>query len=387
MLPITSASSHHHPIAEHEHRGAAKRAVLPPTVSGTPEVLGVVSDPTLNRDSCTSVRVGGDGARSLWTCRDSSNYGSPLTFFVSSTASWTESNADGTPKVADGVLSMRGANSAPYFPIGAPECGPSGNCADGSRYAIWPDSAPLPVPTTAAGYALYTWINHAHIRGITAVETNLATTLYRSDVSADLASGAAGDSADADVLPPVTVVDDAFWPAGGIAYGSYGSVVDGDTAYLYGKLNSSSTGVALAKVPVASIEDKSAYRYYHGGSGTWGDSAAAIGDGSAAVPRAGTGGQGTFYYSAYFGAFVWIGGAAIFPSADFYVATAPAPEGPWSEPALFYSGELGTGPLPAYSLQAHPGLSADAGNGNDIYLTYTKVDDVYSTPLIRVVWA
>lgn len=370
---LLSGSSGATPLDSYPHseKHHAKRAITP-VVAGTPEVLGVASDPALDRDSCTSVRV---DARSLWTCRDTSNAGTPLTFFVSSTASWSDFNSDGTPKVENGVLSMYGSNSVPYFTIGSDLCGPGGNCDDGTRYAIWPNSRPLPVTNEDGSYSLYTWINQAHLQGLTLLNPDSAATLYRSDV-------AAGDTSDA--LPPVTVVDETFWPAGSILYGNYGFVVYDNTAYLYGAL-SNSAGIAVAKVPVGSIEDKSAYSYFTN-SGGWSTTAPGITDTDAAIPNAGTGGQGTFYYSSYFGSFVWIGAPAIGVNADFYIATAPSPEGPWSEPVLFYSGAVGTAPLPAYSQQAHPDMSEDAGNGKDIYLTYTKVDDVYSTPLIHVVW-
>lgn len=104
-----------------------KRQSTTPVLSSA-TVLGLLSDPTWNRDSCTSVGLFG---REFWTCRDSQS----STAFISSSASWTDFNSDGTPS-----LTMYGTNSdeVAYFPVQADECGGSaGACPDGTRYAIW----------------------------------------------------------------------------------------------------------------------------------------------------------------------------------------------------------------------------------------------------------
>jgi hypothetical protein len=51
------------------------RAVLgfSPTISGHPQVLGLVQDPTINRDSCGSTLF---GKRALWVCLDSQPFNS-----------------------------------------------------------------------------------------------------------------------------------------------------------------------------------------------------------------------------------------------------------------------------------------------------------------------
>ncbi|KAF7324102.1 hypothetical protein MKEN_00632600 [Mycena kentingensis (nom. inval.)] len=89
--------------------------------------------------------------------------------------------------------------------------------------------------------------------------------------------------------------------------------------------------------------------------------------------------------------FVYIA-ADSFPNANFYISTAPAPEGPWTEPSLFYQGSVGNGSLLTYSSVAHPALTD--GTGNYIFLTWTKTmfnptgtGDVYEQPLVRVDWA
>ena len=43
--------------------------------------------------------------------------------------------------------------------------------------------------------------------------------------------------------------------------------------------------------------------------------------------------QGTFSESALWNKYAWIGGDG-YPNANFYLATADAPEGPWTEPTV-----------------------------------------------------
>lgn len=142
-------------------------AILPtrdfsPTV-GKATVVGNVADPAINRDSCGSTRI---GDRAFWTCRDSQPYdsnGVPVLPIWSSSASWSDFNADGTP----GLQQYGGDGSRnPYFPYTAGECNgnSAGSCADGSRYAIWPDSPPLVASTVNNIVTAYTWIRKSHIK-------------------------------------------------------------------------------------------------------------------------------------------------------------------------------------------------------------------------------
>lgn len=92
-------------------------------------------------------------------------------------------------------------------------------------------------------------------------------------------------------------------------------------------------------------------------SGAWPSSQPALGDTAATIDNASAGGQGTYYYSNPWQSYVWIGQATDSVSADFYITTASAPEGPWIEPFKFYSGVDGNYSLGAYTLQANPDLS------------------------------
>lgn len=367
----------------------SKRAVNP-TVKGTPQVLGLVTNPSLNRDSCGSVRF---QDRDFWTCRDTQTNdanGNPELQVVSSTASWTKINDDGSPSLetlldgSEALLMYGDYNKEVFFPLQSGQCNDNtaGSCGDGSRYAIWPDSPPMVVSGADSGViTAYTWILNSKINSDFSTDTpDPSVTLYK--VTYDPSS-----VTDDNTLPSVSVVDGAFWEQDAIPYGAYGNIVRDGTAYLFGK--SSNGHIALAKVPAGSVEDKSQYQYL--AYGAWSSTAPSKDDDNANIANASAGGQGTYYYSDAWQSYVWIGQAAISVSADFYITTAPDPAGPWEQPKQFYSGETGTADLGAYSHQAHPGM-VPSGN-NEIYITYTKTDhsdasdfDIYSTPLILVEW-
>lgn len=359
-----------------------------PTVSGTPQVLGLVQDPTINRDSCGSSRF---GSRAFWTCRDSQPFdsnGVPTLPVYSSSASWTDFNSDGTPELQSisgygtGLLMYGNNNEQPFYPILADECNDNtaGSCSDGTRWAIWPDSPPLVTSEGSDGSIVaYTWIKQSHITSSLGVENpDPPVTLYRVNYDPSTA-GSSG-------LPTVTTVQENFWESTDFPYGPYGGVVSNGYAYIYGQ--NAAGSVALAKVPVDSVEDKSAYQYYI--DETYITSNPGVNASGINIPNVSAGGQGTFYYSSVWSLFVWIGQASDSVSADFYVTTSPSPEGPWDTPTHFYSATNGNYFLGAYSLQAHPDLLSSSSE-NAIYLTYTKNDytnnaNYYTTPLILVQW-
>ena len=108
------------------------------------------------------------------------------------------------------------------------------------------------------------------------------------------------------------------------------------------------------------------------------------------IPNVSAGGQGTYYFSYYWNKWVWIGQEVYSVSSRFMVTTTDNIEGPWEQPVFFYQGHDGTYELGAYTLQAHPGLSASGyADSNAIFISYTKSDteaQIYSTPLVRIIW-
>ena len=333
---------------------------------------------------------------SFWTCRDTQlfekNGSVQIAPVITSTASYTnlDGNGDpalqnfpaGVPPLNGTVLRQYGENSIKqaFFPVLADECSPpSGACANGPRYALWPDLPPMVAERHDNGSIVaYTWIKKSLINpDLSTVVPYPATTLYRVDYNPNQGTGSR--------LPQVSVINENWWAEGDIPFGDYGNVVRDGIAYLYGQANGTT---ALAKVPASSVEDKSAYRYYVDGS--WTKTMPSLGQSGINITNANAGGQGTYYYSDPWESYVWIGGVNA-PGADFYITTAPKPTGPWILPQHFYSGVNGDYFLSAYSLQANPALISNSKN-NSIFLTYTKNDlnaqniNVYSTPLIYVEW-
>lgn len=245
-----------------------------------------------------------------------------------------------------------------------------------------PDLPPMVTSSSPrGGVTAYTWIRQSHIRSdLSTVTENPASLLYRIDYQPSTFSYAS----DSQVLPEVTVIAENFWEEDEISFGNYGNVVRDGIAYLYGQAEGIT---ALAKVPCSQVEDRSAYLYWV--DGEWTAEMPSIGQDGINITNANAGGQGTYYYSDIWQSYVWVGGRQAVGS-DMFITTAPAPEGPWIEPFLFYSGVDGNYFLSAYSIQAHPGLSRKGVN--ELYVTYTKNDldaqgiNVYSSPLVYVEW-
>jgi hypothetical protein len=178
----------------------------------------------------------------------------------------------------------------------------------------------------------------------------------------------------------MTLVEEHFWDFSQFGYGVYGSLTYNDYLYLYAQAPSG--GIALAKVPTDSVEDKSTYQYYN--NNAWStEMPANVNATSAYLTHPGAGGQGTYFYSGYFSCFVWMGQPSESIAPDLWVSISPAPEGPWIEPYFLHAFPDGTGTFGGYSLQAHPDLVQDP-KSNVMYITYTKVDKDYATPLYQL---
>lgn len=362
-------------------------------------LLGDAVDRDLQRDSCGSVKW---GSRALWTCRDTEFlvnqsipalvYNSSLLAFASSSASYTNFNADGTPAIIavtddqygyDHELVMYGNNHLEsFYPLTDDECNDNaaGNCGDGTRFALWPSVPPTVTSTDDSGsITAYTFIRVEHITNqLGVVDPDPPTSLYKLT-----------SSSDDNTLPAVTLVNQNFWGLNEFAYGDYGVMTHDNTLYLYAE--TSQYKIALAKVPTSSVEDSSAYQFYV--DGTWSSSKPAnVNVTGAYLDHPGAGGQGTYFYSEYYNTFVWLGQAAASVSPELYVSTAPAPEGPWIEPYLLHTFPSGNYTLGAYSFQAHPALVSDLSS-NEMYVSYTKNNAlgdnfaVYETPLYKVEFA
>ncbi|KAJ7259549.1 hypothetical protein B0H12DRAFT_1014274 [Mycena haematopus] len=334
-------------------------------------------DDSLNRDSCSSSRW--TDSVVLWVCRDSqvinATSGNPEDPSIANTASFSPlpSNPK-NPKTL--VLTTPVPFGSLFYALEADECPPLGLCSDGSRWVGWPNTGPVVTFSGLNGAVnAYAFIARQHLSGLS-VEATPGYSLYR------VVSQHAGP------LPTTRVEISGFWPGTQIGYGTAASVLHNGFAYLYGPTPNNQLAVARAKLQglSGSLENKSIYEYYV--KGAWTKTVPLYNDTTIALPNT-SAKQGTMYWSPKWQSYVWIGGDS-FPDANFYISTAPEPEGPWTAATQFYSGSVGNGSLPAYSAVAHPSLTD--GTGNYIFITWTKTrpapsgEDLYDTPLVRIDW-
>lgn len=367
-------------------------AVYPKVKSST--LFGPVTDPSLVRDSCGSTAWNTN--RLLWVCRDTQDMGTdglPEFPAFSSSASYTNFNKDGSipwQPIAENdfgytsELIMYGKNhNKAFYPLTYDECNDnqSGQCGDTSRYALWPNNPPMITDINADGSILaYTWIPKTHILpNLASLDSNPAASLYRVFWQPE------AEGPKSSKLPQAELVNETFWGDDVLLYGTSGNIVRNGTCYLYTEARSG--GLALAKVPVGGVEDRSQYNFWV--NGAWTTEMPNINDTSIGI-AATAGGQGTFYYSDTWESYVWIGQQGGTVDPDFYITTAPNPMGPWIAPQHFLHVQTGNFTLGAYSMQAHPGLRANPWT-NDIYISYTRNDvidnkNLYTQPLYHIEW-
>ncbi|ORY26763.1 hypothetical protein BCR39DRAFT_540125 [Naematelia encephala] len=371
----------------------------PNPVVKTATLYGPISETEpvyLDRDSCGSTKW---GDRVLFVCRDTevykdlANRSEGVTAFFSSSASYIDINSDGSlsfvpftpePGTPDSEshfnysLPAYGANNnKAFYPTQPDECdAETGSCDNNStRWVIWPDSPPLVSSEGADGtIKAYSWIKKAYITdSLGVIIENPAISLYRLDYSPSI-------QGTGDVLPAVTLVNEEFFHENQWTYGDFGNIVIDDTAYLFAATGNGTT--SLAKVPIGSEEDVSAYQYFV--SGAWTSTMPSINDPNAII-IATSGGQGTFYFSQPWNSYVWIGQAVNDGSLTFQITTAPAIEGPWTVPKTFFS--VASSPGLVYSVQAHPAFLSDPSI-NSVWVSYTVAINNYGydTILYKFDW-
>jgi len=286
----------------------------------------------LNRDSCGSVAFGNNPStgnpRVLWTCRDTQGLSGKEKLgsgFVSSTASWTDvtnwgqkaktSNPSNTnPQQPVGPLyqgsnvpniTQYGAvlNQGSFYPPGPNECGSTGFCSDGTRYALWPNQPPAVTHTGSDGSVrAWTFVPNSHFNGLASVGPPVTIALYRVTYTPTSTTGV-------NDMPTVTLMAESFWDTSKEPqYGADGTLVgaSGNYLFLYGK---SDTGVSLARVPVTSVSDKTQYSYWIDSTQSWSSTNPGRNGASTSIPNLQAQYQGTFYWSAAWGVYVWIGQA------------------------------------------------------------------------------
>ncbi|ORX38021.1 hypothetical protein BD324DRAFT_624229 [Kockovaella imperatae] len=372
-----------------------RRSAASPSIASV-ETVAITLNPHLQRDSCISAsELIND--RVLWLCRDTliledETLNDYQDLPVSSTVGWSDMS-NGSPLLVpipadqgdkpitqpfSKQLTLYGQNeSSPFLYYAADQCPSSGQC-DGPgavRNVEWPD-APLYITNTASDGTVTGYMYST--RGVTG-DNQPATTLYEVTYTP-------GD--DPLALPTATMIAEEFFPRFAWNYGAMGGIIDDGYLYLwgvtydFGVFNNNQT-VGLARVPVGSITNINDYQYYYPSTSTWSSVQPNIYDASANVNIDGIFGQGTFFYSSYYGRYVYVGQLGTIDGEMLIAAaTASSPEGPWSAQSNQYQID----PDYSYSLAAHPEMSGNLPS-NQIYLTYTQNvkydnDNQYVTPLL-----
>ncbi|TBU32701.1 hypothetical protein BD311DRAFT_686942 [Dichomitus squalens] len=355
----------------HHRRQTAKPVVASTTVYPSLNMQG------LNRDSCVSVAW--ETNQALWVCRDTQQLqsnGSPGVGLIANTASYSGLPSDKSNPQALMLTSPQGFGSL-FYKLEASECPDFGACSDGTRWVGWPNTGPVVTFSFNGAISAYQFLARQNLKGLSVTNTP-DYSLYH----------VTSQTADASKIPTTNMDISGFWTGNQVGYGNDASVVANGYAYLYGATPSGGLAVARAALTgtLGTLEDRSLYQFYV--NGKW----------QTAIPNKNDSGitlantrsaQGTVYFSKRWNSFVWIGGDG-FPNANFYISTAPNPEGPWTSPTLFYSGAVGDSGTLTYSTVAHPALTD--GTGNYIFLSYSRTItnaqgfQVYDQPLIRVDW-
>jgi len=197
-------------------------------------------------------------------------------------------------------------------------------------------------------------------------------------VGTGIAVGIEGGGITRPVENPGSKTPNLMWSADDVAYGC-GSVIVGDMLYSYGcVLDFVVMNYQLARVPLAQALDKSKWSYYAGGE-TWSnDPADAV-----SVFQGGAAGSSVFYNS-FLGEYMAIYSQPL--SDDIYFRVAYAPEGPWSEQSLIFTGQAGWNGDTDYAGLAHPEFAQH--NGAVQYVTYAHTTGLLQQdlPLTQVVF-
>ena len=302
--------------------------------------LGKLADtaaPNLLRDGGASILLGG---RVLWTFGDT--IFSPPAVDGSQLRSNTAALAQvASPLAVTEPLDAKGAPQQ-FVPFTAAEA--AYNTQSGKpdeRYALWPGAM---VPIDANRALVFVDRLKVHPGG-----------LNFEDLSTDLAVVTAGSTTSTRAGALFAVPEALF---------NHGAVVSGDRVYLY-----ACTPGALCKVaraPLAQAQSRSAYEFYTGS-----DWSADITRAVKTVPGSTSG--FSVIFSTALGRFV----AASTPgfSAEVELRTAPAPEGPWSDPVVAW-----TAPSAIYAVYLHPELAS----GTDLVVSYSRSTGSF-TGEIRVI--
>ncbi len=198
------------------------------------------------------------------------------------------------------------------------------------------------------------------------------------NVGAGIAVGTRSGGIVRPIENPGGKIPNLMWSADETAYGC-GSLIVGDMLYSYAcVLDYVVMNYQLARVPLSDALDKTKWTYYAGGENWSANPADAV-----TVFQGGDAGSSVFY-NAYLGDYMAIYSQPL--SDDIYFRVAYAPEGPWSDQTLLFTGQAAWNNGFDYAGLAHPEFAQ--GNGQTQYVTYAHATGLLQMdePLTRVVF-
>jgi hypothetical protein len=342
---------------------------VPPVLSVTD--LGVVAQLPIirGRDGAISALVNG---RSVWTFGDT-----PLDGFTVDGERWVDNSLSWTADLdASGGIAFEGnltdavgapAEFIPYLDWERRynERHDDDDCQAepcGAEFAFWPgDIIPDPARDRALIFYYELW-RAPTIEG------------WRT-VGSGIAVWDGGRRVERPILDPGSPTPTLMWGRNEVAY-TNAALVEGETLYAYGcKLVWIEHRCRVARVPLADVLDKAAWRYYTGSG--WSPDP----DRAKNLFVGGAAGTSVFYVP-YLDGYMAIY-SAIF-SDDVVYRVARTPWGPWSEPHHLFTGRPGWNGTFNYTGHAHPEFAE--ADGRVQYVTYAHTTGFLQQdiPLVRV---
>lgn len=215
----------------------------------------------------------------------------------------------------------------------------------GARHTAWPGTAVVVNPHTVLIFYQKMETEPAGAYAFTSVGSSIAT--WSTPAAAAVRPPLRPELAEPTVL----------FPPGEPAWGA-AALIQGDLLYAYACVGGLTSPCLLARVPVASALDRSAWRFYTGSAwdSDW-HAARSIFDGAPIL---------SVHYSPYLHCFVAFYLAPF--GSRMQLRTALDPAGPWSEPLHFGNAQDALDGNWDYALVAHPELARDGGRRE--YLSY-----------------
>lgn len=359
------------------------QVTLQTTSSGAAAIPTVVSANAMGTVTQNSHVIGRDGnwsavinGKSYWSFNDTSMNvaNAEGENFISNTRAWTDNlNASNGITLDNDYTDAKGMLTE-FVPFTADEaafnaahgngsgCSTTTDTLCGESYAIWPGPIiPVPNSTTGEAYHFYLLIQ----RGGSITNWNVIGVGIAHEQNGVITRP---------ILSPGTANPTLMWQtsAGTSTPTAYmnGGMLQGDTVYMTGCDQMNAFGYHMcnmARVPLSSILNLSAWTYYNGNTQQW-----ATDPTQATMLFYGGAAGNTLFFNPALNEYMTVYSETY--SNDLVFRVAPAPWGPWSDEQDFFTGlaSINSSNANDYAAQPHPEFQEQ--NGLVQYVTYIQDD-------------